>query len=117
MMPLGEVVQRLAARDGVEAVLLLSGDGLPIDHTASAPFEADTVAALAATVARHAGRLGEGAGRGEFATAVLEFGAGMLVLARASADDWLAVLARADANIGPLLFDLRQHRAALAALL
>jgi predicted regulator of Ras-like GTPase activity (Roadblock/LC7/MglB family) len=117
MMPLGEVVQRLAARDGVEAALLLSGDGLPIDHTAKVPFDAETVAALAATAARHAARLGEGAQRGEFTTGVLEFGSGLLVLARAGADDWLAVLARVDADIGPLLFDLRQHRSALAALL
>src|SRR5690349_5165964 len=117
MMPLGEVVHRLAARDGVEAVLLLSGDGLPIDHTASTAFDAEAVAALASTVGRHAARLGEGAGRGELTTAVLEFGAGVMVLARAGADDWLAVLARADADIGPLLFDLRQHRSALATLL
>jgi predicted regulator of Ras-like GTPase activity (Roadblock/LC7/MglB family) len=48
---------------------------------------------------------------------VLEFADGVLVLARAGADDWLAVLARADADIGPLLFDLRQHRSALATLL
>jgi predicted regulator of Ras-like GTPase activity (Roadblock/LC7/MglB family) len=117
MMPLGVVVQRLAARDGVDAVLLLSGDGLPIDHTANTPFDAEAVAALAATVARHAARLGEGAGRGGVSTAVLEFADGVLVLARAGADDWLAVLARADADIGPLLFDLRQHRSALATLL
>lgn len=117
MMPLGEVVQRLAARGGVDAVLLLSGDGLPIDHAASTSFDADTVAALAATVAQHAVRLADGTGRGEFTTAVLEFGAGVLVLARAGADDWLLVLAQAEADIGPLLFDLRQHRAALAALL
>jgi predicted regulator of Ras-like GTPase activity (Roadblock/LC7/MglB family) len=117
MMPLGEVVQRLAARDGVEAALLLSGDGLPIDHTATVPFDAEAVAALAATVSRHATRLSEGAQRGDFVTGVLELGAGLLVLARAGTDDWLVVLARGDADIGPLLFDLRQHRSALAALL
>jgi predicted regulator of Ras-like GTPase activity (Roadblock/LC7/MglB family) len=38
-MPLGEVVQSLAARDGVEAVLLLSGDGLPIEHAARTAFD------------------------------------------------------------------------------
>jgi predicted regulator of Ras-like GTPase activity (Roadblock/LC7/MglB family) len=116
-MPLSEVVQRLAARDGVEGVLLLSADGLPIEHAARAGIDAETVAALAATVARHAARLGEGVGLGEVATGVLEFSRGLLVLARAGADDWLAVLARPDADIGPLLYDLRQHRSALAALL
>ena len=117
MMPLGEVVQSLAARDGVEAVLLLSGDGLPIEYAARAAFDSETVAALAATLAQHAARLGDGAGRGELATGVLEFGSGLMILARAGAGDWLAVLAAPDADIGPLLFDLRQHRSALAPLL
>jgi predicted regulator of Ras-like GTPase activity (Roadblock/LC7/MglB family) len=117
MMPLGEVVQRLAARDGVEAVLLLSSDGLPIDHAARSGFDSETVAALAATLAQHAARLGDGAGRGELAMGVLEYGRGLLVLARAGAGDWIAVIARADADIGPLLYDLRQHRSALATLL
>ena len=117
MMPLGEVVQSLATRDGVEAVLLLSGDGLPIEHAARSTFEPETVAALAATLAQHAGRLGAGASLGELGTAVLEFEEGLLLVARVGTGDWLAVLAGGDADIGPLLFDLRQHRSALAPLL
>ena len=111
MIELGAVVQSLAGRPGVEAVLLLSGDGLP------GAFDSETVAALAATLAQHAGRLGQGAARGELGTAVLEYAGGLLLLARAGATDWLAILAEAEADIGPLLFDLRQHRPALATLL
>jgi hypothetical protein len=48
---------------------------------------------------------------------VLEFGGGLLILARAGAEDWLAVLAAPNADVGPLLYDLRQHRSALAPLL
>ena len=117
MTQLGEVVQSLAARDGVQAVLLLSGDGLPIEHAAHGAFDSETVAALAATLAKHAEVFGAGAGRGELATAVLEFDGGLVVLARASAGDWLALQAAANADIGPLLYDLRQHRSALAPLL
>ncbi len=116
-MPLGEVVQSLAARDGVEAVLLLSGDGLPIEHAARTAFDSETVAALAATLAQHAARLGQGAGRGDLITGVFEFDGGLLILARAGAADWLAVLANPAADIGPLLYDLRQPRSALAPLL
>ena len=116
-MPLGEVVQSLAARDGVEAVLLLSGDGLPIEHSARTGFDSETVAALAATLAQHAARLGQGAGCGDLVTGVLEFAGGLLVLARAGTADWLAVLANPEADIGPLLYDLRQHRSALVPLL
>ncbi len=117
MIELAEVVQSLAARSGVRAVLLLSSDGLPIEHEARSDFDSETVAALAAAFAQHAARLGEGAARGALTTAVLEYADGLLVLARAGTEDWLAVLADSDADIGPLLFDLRQHRSALAALL
>jgi predicted regulator of Ras-like GTPase activity (Roadblock/LC7/MglB family) len=117
MSGLGEVVQRLAARDGVRAVLLLSGDGLPIEHAARGAFEPETVAALAATLAQYAGRLGAGAALGEMSTAVLEFEKGVLLVSRVGTGDWLAILAASGADIGPLLFDLRQHRPALVALL
>ena len=82
MIELGAVVQSLARRAGVEAVLLLSGDGLPIEHAAHGAFDSETVAALGATLAQHAGRLGQGAARGELVTAVLEYAGGLLVLAR-----------------------------------
>jgi predicted regulator of Ras-like GTPase activity (Roadblock/LC7/MglB family) len=117
MAGLGDVLRSLAARDGVQAALLLSSEGLPIQHAAGGAFEPETVAALAATLAQYAARLGEGAGRGELRTAVLDYVGGLLVLARAGSSDWLAILARPDADVGPLLYDLRHHRSALAGLL
>ncbi len=114
---LGDVLRSLAARDGVQAALLLSGEGLPIEHAANGAFEPETVAALAATLAQYAARLGEGAGRGELRTAVLDYAGGLIVLARAGGADWLAILARPDADVGPLLYDLRHHGPALAGLL
>ena len=116
MTGLGEVLRGLAARDGVQGALLLSGEGLPIEHAGDG-FEPETVAALAATLAQFGGRLGEGAARGDLRTAVLDFGGGPMVLARAGAADWLAILARPESDIGPLLYDLRQHGPALAGLL
>ncbi|HEU5040467.1 MAG TPA: roadblock/LC7 domain-containing protein [Gemmatimonadales bacterium] len=117
MTGLAEVLRGLSSRDGVQAAVLLSADGLAIEHAAGESIEAETVAALAASVAQHAGRMGEGAGRGELRTGVLEFAEGAVVLARVGRGDWLAVLARPNADIGPLLYDLRHHRAALTPLL
>jgi predicted regulator of Ras-like GTPase activity (Roadblock/LC7/MglB family) len=116
MTGLADVLRGLAARDGVQGAVLLSGEGLPIEHAGSA-LEPETVAALAATLAQHAARLGEGADRGELSGAVLEYARGPVVLSRAGASDWLAILARPGADIGPLLYDLRQHGPALAGLL
>ena len=114
---LSDVVQGLARREGVHAALLLSGDGLAIAHHARDRFEPEAVAALAATLARFAGQLGDGARQGPLHTGVLEYADGLLILARVGTGDWLAILAGADADVGPLLYDLRQHRAALAPLL
>jgi len=116
MAGLGELVRGLAAREGVVAVLLVSGDGLDIEH-AGAPAEPETIAALSATVGQHAVRLGEGVGRGELRTAVLEYGDGLFVLARAGRTDWLAILAKPGTNLGELLYDLRHQRPTIANLL
>ena len=117
MASLSDVVRALADREGVEAVLLASADGLAIDHAASTAFEAETAAALSATLAQHAARLGAGIKCGELATLVLEYESGAMILGRLAPGEWLAILARTDADIGPLLHDLREHGPALAALL
>jgi predicted regulator of Ras-like GTPase activity (Roadblock/LC7/MglB family) len=117
MTGLAEVMHALSARPGVQSAVLLSADGLSIEHTSRVPAEADTVAALAATLAQHAARLGEGTRQGALHTAVLEYAEGLFVLARVGDGDWLGILAGADADLGPLLYDLRHHRAALAPLL
>jgi hypothetical protein len=117
MASLNEVVRSLAERTGVQGVLVLSGDGLPIEQSARGSFDAESLAALTATLVQHAGRLGTGSAHGALKTAVLEFERGLLLVAQVGAGDCLAIVAAPDADIGPLLYDLRQHRPALAALL
>lgn len=114
---LGEVVRALAARDGVEAVVLFSAEGLPIEHAGPGHDDVDAIAALGATLAQQAERLGSAADRGELHLAVHEHEQGLVVLARAGRTEWLAVLAAADADVGPVLFDLRHHAPALGKLL
>jgi uncharacterized protein len=117
MAGLGEVVRGLAERKGVEAVLVLSADGLPIEHTSRVPFEPEAVAALTATMVQYATRLGLGAGRGAPRTSVIDYERGILIVAQIGSGDSLAILAAPDSDIGQLLYDLQQHRPALAALL
>lgn len=117
MADLGELVRSLATRDGVEAVLVLSADGLPIEHSGRVPFEPEAVAALTATLVQYATRLGLGAGRGAPRTAVVEYERGMVLVAQVPSGDSLAILAGSDTDMGELLYDLRQHRPALAELL
>ncbi|HEU4697958.1 MAG TPA: hypothetical protein VFS40_02170 [Gemmatimonadales bacterium] len=123
MSSLSDLVRGLALRDGVEAVVVASGDGLTIDQAtgaaggAAAALDVEALAALTATLVQHAARLGEAAGRGALATAVLEHERGVALVAGAGTGVWLLLLVHADTNLGPLLYDLRRHRPALAALL
>ena len=117
MANLTDLVRGLVERDGVEAVLVLSADGLPIEHAARQSFDPDSLAALTATLVQYATRLGLGAGRGALRNAVIEYDRALLIVAHIGAGDCLAIVAGAESDIGPILYDLGQHRPALAALL
>src|SRR5688500_7863532 len=57
MTGLGDVVRSMAERSDVAAAVLVSADGLPIQHAGRRALEPDAVAALAATAARQGGAL------------------------------------------------------------
>lgn len=116
MNGLGEAVRAFADRADVAAVVLLSGDGLPIQAAGRRPLDHESAAALGAAFVRHAGALTDATGLGALETAVLEAANGLAVVARVGTD-WLVVLPGDGADAGALLYDLRCHRAALLPLL
>jgi uncharacterized protein len=116
MAGLTDVVRDLAGRAGVQAVVVLSADGLAIEQTSRDSVDVDSLAALTATVVQYAGRLGLGANAGALRTAVLEYERSLLVIAQIGTGECLAILAAPTTDVGPLLYDLRQYRPALAAL-
>ncbi len=117
MTGLADVVRSMAERPDVAAAVLVSADGLPIQHAGRRALEPEAVAALAATAARHGSALADALALGPVETLVLECGGGLLAVARLGAGDWLLVLPSDEADLGLLLYDLRRHRPALAALL
>ena len=117
MPTIRDVVQVLARRQGVDAVIVLGDDGLPIDHVAAGGLDAEAVAAHLPAVLQACEELGRNALRGELTTGVLEYAQGFAVVANLSADAKLLVLLRPRANLGPLLYDLTRHRAQIARLL
>ena len=60
--------------------------------------------------------MGTAAGRGEFGLMVLEYGAGTAIVTAVSNDALLLVLLDSTANLPALLYDMRRHRAQIAAL-
>ena len=117
MTGLGDVVRTMAERSDVAAAVLVSADGLPIQHAGRRALEPDAVAARAATAARHGGGLADALELGRVETRVLECGSGLLAVARLGSGDWLLVLPAEGADVGALLYDLRRHRPAIASLL
>ena len=111
-----DVVQALLRRPGVEAVVVVGRDGLPIDSSGGG-VDADSVAALLPGMLRGAAELGAAGGRGAFASGVLEFGGGLAVVSALNAEASLVVLVRPATNVGALLFDIQRHRSAISGLL
>lgn len=117
MPTIRDVVRALARREGVDAVIILGNDGLPIDSEAAAALDPETVAAHLPAVLQACEELGRNALRGDLTSGVLEYADGFAVVANLSHDAKLLVLLRPGANLGPLLYDLSRHRAAIAGLL
>ncbi len=117
MATIRDVVEALSRSSGVDAVVVVGRDGLPIDSRAANGVDAESVAALLPTALKHMAQFGDAAGRGEFSTGVLEFSRGLAVVSVLHADALLVVLVQPATNVGALLFDLRRHRTAIAGLL
>jgi predicted regulator of Ras-like GTPase activity (Roadblock/LC7/MglB family) len=117
MAGLREVVLGLASRPDVDAVVVLSSDGLPIDSAGRSTVDSEAVAALAATFANGAKRLGEAAECDGLGSTVVEFNDRLAVLRPLGTEGHLFILAAKATNIGPLLFDLRRDASTLATLL
>ena len=116
MPTLRDLVTALRRRDGVDAAVVFGRDGLVIDGEAVGPADVERLAAHLPGVIAAADGFGDAAARGSLATAVLEYESGLAVVAVLSADALLMVLLRADADVAPLIYDLRRSRVQLAAL-
>lgn len=117
MATIRDVVDTLGRREGVEAVIILGSDGLPItSHTANGA-DAEVLSALVPNIVQAADQLGHHASKGDMTAAVVQYAAGLAVVANLSHVAKLLILVRPRTNIGPLLYELAQHRAEIAGLL
>jgi predicted regulator of Ras-like GTPase activity (Roadblock/LC7/MglB family) len=117
MAGLRDMVQSLAARPDVDAVVVLSSDGLPIDTAGRSLLDIEAVAALAATFANGARRLGQAAECTGLIATVLEFDDRLAIVRPLGTEGHLFLLAAPATNLGPLLLELRQQAPVLATIL
>src|SRR5258708_16070623 len=73
MATIRDVVEALGRSSGVDAVVVVGRDGLPIDSRVANGVDAESVAALLPSAIKHMAQLGDAGGRGVFNTAVMEF--------------------------------------------
>jgi len=97
MATIREVVEALSRRPGVDAVVVVGRDGLPIDSHAKNGVDPENVAALLPSV--------------------INGMTGLAVVSVLNAEAVLVVLLQPSTNVGGLLYDLRRHRSAIAGLL
>ena len=123
MTELDEALRAIQEHDGVERLLLVGGDGLLIrdaggrEGVAAPAFSTERVAAMVPGLAGACAALSRATGQGPFATAVLEFAAGVVVVAPLSPEILLAVVLRQGVGFAPLLRRLRHDRDRIAGLL
>lgn len=116
MATIRDLVSAIRRRDGIDAAVVLGRDGLLIDHQANDGVDAEQIAARVPSILQYADELGEASSQGRLLTAVHEYQGGTLVMSAMSQEAVLLVLMQPDADVGALLFDLRRHRANIAAL-
>lgn len=117
MPTISDLVAALRRRDGVDAVVVLGRDGLLIDGAVESGLDAEGLAAHVPPLVGAATELASALSRGSFSLSVLEYEHGLAVIANVSADAYLLVLVKREANLAQLLFDLRRHRPQIAALI
>lgn len=117
MPTLRELTETIQQRPGVAAVVLLGADGLVIEtHADASSTSAEALAARVPGVVMAARKLATAAAAGDFRLAVLEFEDGYGVVLGLSREAMLFVNTSRQVELGDLLFDLRSHRGAMAAL-
>lgn len=116
MPTIRDLVSILRRREGIDAAIVLGRDGLLIDAAANASLDPDGLAALVPPLVLAVADLGRAAGRGALGLMVLEHERGPIVVSPLSDEAYLLVLLQPEANLAALLYELRRHRAQIAAL-
>lgn len=117
MSTIRDVVQAFGEHDGVDGILVLGRDGLPIDSVCPKGVDADNLAALVPSMVSACNQLAEAGNRGPFNAGVAECANGFVVVTTLSSEAYLALLVQRDANLGSLLYELRRYQSAIVGLL
>ena len=113
---LRDLTDAIQQRPGVQSVVIVGADGLVIETHDASHDHADAVAARVPGVVTAARQLGAATEDGEIQLVLLEFDNGFGVVLRLTPAAMLFVATSREVALSELLFDLRRHRAPMAAL-
>ena len=101
----------------IEASAVVSVDGLSIASSMPAGIEEDRVSAMSAAMLSLGERIAQEMGRGALTQVYVKGEHGYVILSEIGEEAVLTVLAREDAKLGLVLFDMRRATEDLRALL
>ena len=102
------------SRSAIRGAAIVSEDGLLVHDGLPGGTDGEAVAALVMPLVEHGRQLSLAAGRGRLDTVVLELERGPAIVSPVDSKHTLIVLAEPESDIGPLLFEIRTERTALA---
>jgi predicted regulator of Ras-like GTPase activity (Roadblock/LC7/MglB family) len=115
---LDRVIQDLlATTPEIEAVAVVSFDGLPMASALPAGMDEDRVAAMSAALLSLGDRAAESLGRGELSQVYIEGDAGTVFLVSAQDEAVLVAVAAKGAKAGLMLYEVRRTATAVADVL
>ena len=107
----------LATTPEIEAVAVVSFDGLPMASALPAGMDEDRVAAMSAALLSLGDRAAAGLGRGELSQVYIEGDAGTVFLVSAEDEAVLVAVAAKGAKAGLMLYEVRRTATAVADVL
>jgi predicted regulator of Ras-like GTPase activity (Roadblock/LC7/MglB family) len=116
MATIRQVLDALVRRQGVQAVVAVGEDGLPIDSRMGDGIDPEGLAALVPAIVRACDEFGGASRRGPFAGGVFEFGDGLALVTVLGGGALLAILVAPQTDVGELLYDLKRYHPAITAL-
>lgn len=116
MASLRDMLDALAAREEVTAVLVVGGDGLLIASAGRERVDAEAAGAIAPGVLTQVQELGAAAGREGASSVVVEYRNGVAIVTEISTDLVMVTFVKPSAPFGRLLYELRHNREQIAAL-
>ena len=116
MPGISDLVAAVRQREGVEAAVVLGNDGLLIQGEGQPGFDLDVLAANVPGILSASTEVARTARIGEVDSTVIQTSDGFIVVSVISAEAYLLIVLRFDANIAQLLGELRRNRESIAAL-